>query len=34
MTIYRYFMFCWRYSDWPAPAADERLPDGLISDEL
>lgn len=34
MSIYRYFIFCWRYDDWPAEVTDQSLPAGLIADEL
>jgi hypothetical protein len=34
MSIYCYFIFCWRLQDWPSPATQEPLPGGLIGDEI
>ena len=34
MSIFDYFMFCLQEQQWSAPAVDNHLPDGLLSDEL
>lgn len=34
MSIYRYFIFCWRHQDWPTPVTQDPLPSGLLGDEI